>query len=254
MQEYYDYPLSLFRIDVSVMGRPYSLVHDFNLEVQYVIDRLFNNCTVSPLYPNNTRFDGNVGEDGYPTLRLANQLFAFDWFNFSYEGETVVREVEVDAWVGYLDFVVFTENVNISDVVYEVFFTKPGFVVSSDYSSTNQPVLWATKATGSSNSFDPMTGNYTNSSFSFIQNYFAFSVSEPPYDTFDTSVCVDPVDYGNIVMRIPDFPPGIEVPGLRRAIRLAVANFANIPALQVGSVMVSPCVSCPREEKTNALF
>lgn len=243
IREFYDLDQRLFRFDFFYNGRfggepgPATLIHDFNLDVQYFINRRLRSCSVSPI---NTTFgfDVEVGDDGLPQLKSPSDLFLLsNEFNYSYEGVSNVRGVDVDSWVSIRDFQRFSANSFLTDGLYEVFFTRPEWTVSTLNGNGNRdPVPWRLKVSGVFNFTVNGTTNVTD--LTAVYDLFGFSVEEPSFDAFDTSVCFAPTEYHILTLAVPGNNSGVDLRQLRRNVRLAIADFADIPPLQIGNIQV----------------
>ena len=233
---------NLFRIDFNYDGQlggppgPYSLIHDFDLEVQYFISRQFSNCSIMPLTANSSVLNDAADEDGLPQLKSPNELFfQNNEFNFTYEGVSNVRGVDVDSWVSIRDFQEFGPASSITNGLNEVFFTRPEWNVSTLNGYNEGPIPWRLAIRGmlTVNS----TANATN--FTAVYDIYSFSEQEPDFDIFDTSVCYTPSEYHILTLAVPGNESGVDLRQFRRNIRLSVAGYAAIPPLQVGNIQVS---------------
>ena len=133
---------------------PLSIIRDATLGVDYIIYRQLNNCTLLPyssdiltefystFYGNSTRV---VDLGSPPQLIFFIPFFA----PFSYEGVSTIRGVDVDSWIGYVEtigyeFTVphlagYTEGQNVT---FELFFTRPGWRITSDRAVSSEPQFW----------------------------------------------------------------------------------------------------------------
>ena len=145
---------------------------------------------------------------------------------------STIRGVEVDSWVSVRDFEQIAGAVNLTNAIYEVFFTRPGWIYTTDRSINSDPVPWRIKVTGTLN-FRNYTGNQT-----FEMDFFDFSTEEPPYDAFDVSACSAPDDYYTLVLVIPGREKGVEFGQLRRNIRTSMTNYTGLRPLQIGNIQV----------------
>ena len=187
-------------------------------------------------------FDANIGADGVPRLKsLADIFLLSNQFNYSYEGVTNVRGVYVDAWVSIRDFEQFS-RANLTDGLYEVFFTRPGWRISNELTVETNPILWRAKLSGVF-SFINVTNNSTVSmNTSGVYDLFGYSSDEPSFDVFDTSVCLPPSEYLIITISIPGQENGLDLRRLRKAVRQSVSDYTGVQPLQVGSIEVSVCI------------
>ena len=217
---------------------PFSVIHDLSTSVQYFIDRHVINCTATSLEP--YFIDVTTDDDG--TLQLVspnNFFFLGSEFNYSYEGVSNIRGVDVDSWVSIRDFERLTGTINLTDAIYEVFFTRPDWVYTTDRSVNTDPVPWRIIVTGTL-SFPNMTDNSTTQfNTTFEMDFFDFSTEEPPYDAFDISSCSAPDDFYTIILIIPGQERGIDFGQLRRNIRMSVSNYTGLRPLQIGNIQVS---------------
>ena len=63
---------------------PLSIVHDFNLETQYIISKQYNNCSVSAITSDSSLSDVTV-TNGIPRLGFLSELFLLsNEFNGAY--------------------------------------------------------------------------------------------------------------------------------------------------------------------------
>ena len=236
MQEFYDYDHSLFRFDTYYNGsfggsaQAVSVIHDLSSSVQYVIGNQFHTCLAQPLQVS-APFLWDITTDDGGTLQLVspnNIFFRGPNYNYTYQGATNVRGVDVDSWLSYRSFEQISPAVNLSDAYYQVFFTRPGWSFPIVQSVTNQPVPWRIIINGTVS-----TVNRTdNSTYSFFTTYqmdlYEFSTDEPPYDAFDISSCSAPEDYYTVVLFIPGNETGIDFGQLRRNIRTSITNSKSI--------------------------
>ena len=245
LQEFYDLPHQLFRIDVlsrrTGSPKPISLIHDFSTSVQYAVGTRVRSCTAIPLKQVAPYFfDVATGDDG--TLQIVspnNFFFLGNEFNYSYEGVSRIRGVDVDSWVSVRNFERLTSGINLTDAIYEVFFTRPGWVYSTDRSINTDPVPWRMKISGMISILN-VSDNSTTITINgtFLRDYFDFSAEEPNYDAFDISLCSGPDDYHTILMLIPGQEKGIDFGQLRRNIRTSVSNYTGLRPLQIGNIQV----------------
>ena len=246
-QEFYNVQNSLFRIDVYNSGRnggtpgPISFIHDFDTQTQYIVGTQILNCTALPLSSGASPYFFDISSDDSGTLQLVspnNFFFLGNEFNYSYEGVSNIRGVDVDSWVSVRDFEKVAGAVNLTDTIYEVFFTRPGWIYATDRSINTDPVPWRIKTTGMV-SFLNFTDNSTvNINGTFQLDFFDFSTSEPNYDSFDISLCSAPEDYHTVLMMIPGQERGLDFGRLRRNIRSSVSNFTGVKPLQIGNIQV----------------
>ena len=245
-QEFYDFNHSLFRFDVFYSGefggpaQPLTIVHDLNSSVQYVIGNQFHFCTVQPLQESAPYFWDLTTDDG-GMLQLVspnNFFFRGSSYNYSYQGATNVRGVDVDYWLSYRSFEQITPTLNISNAYYQIFYTRSGWSFPNIQSVTNQPVPWRIAVNGTVSTVN-RTDNSSISYFTTFQmNLYEFSTDEPSYDAFDISSCSPPDDYYTVVLLIPGNETGIDFGQLRRNIRTSVTKYTGLRPLQIGNIQV----------------
>ena len=237
----------MFRADGYNSGRiglfgvgPISIIHDFDTSVQYVIGTQQRNCTEQPLSQYATYFtDIAFGEDGTPQLVSPNNLFFLgSEFNYSYEGVSNIRGVDCDSWVSIRDFEQVAGAVNLSNATYEVFFTRPGWIYTTDRSINTDPVPWRIKLSGDVSFLNRSDNSTAKISGTFQLDFFDFSADEPSYDSFDISLCSGPEDYHTILMLIPSQGNVIDYGQLRRNIRTTVSKYTGVKPLQIGNIQV----------------
>ena len=249
-QEVYDIQNNLFRIDFYNNGRgrgrdlgppgPFSIIHDFDTATQYFIGTQILNCTATPLSVS-APYSFDVTTDNSGTLQLVspnNFFFLGNEFNYSYEGVSNIRGVDVDSWVSVRDFEKVAQSVNLTDTIYEVFFTRPDWIYATDRSINTDPVPWRVKLTGGVSFLNSTTNSTVNINGTFQLDYFDFSTSEPNYDSFDISLCSAPEDYHTVLMMIPGQEKGLDFGRLRRNIRASVSKFTGVKPLQIGNIQV----------------
>ena len=241
MQEFYDFPRKLFRMDAYGSDAeggapgPISFVHDLSTSVQYTIRA--RNCTAQSLEEFAPYLFDVTADDG-GTLQLVspnNFFFLGSEFNYSYEGVSNVRGVDVDSWISVRESQRFVDAINSTDVIYEAFFTRPGWIYTTDRSINTDPVPWRIKLSATQQYVDPEE----NIDVSFVMDFFDFSTDEPPYDAFDVSSCSAPDDYYTVILIIPGQERGIDFGQLRRNIRTSVTNYTGLRPLQIGNIQVS---------------
>ena len=246
MQEFYDYNHSLFRFDTYYDGsfggpaQPITIIHDLTASVQYVIGNQINFCVAQPLQDSAPYFWDIATDDG-GTLQLVspnNFFFRGNKYNYTYQGASNIRGVDVDSWVSYRSFEQIAGIFNLTNAYYQVFFTRPGWSFPTVQSVTNQPVPWHIVINGTVSTVN-RTDNSTISYFTTFQmNLYEFSTEESPYDAFDISSCSAPDDYYTVVLFIPGNETGIDFGQLKRNIRTSVSNYTGLRPLQIGNIQV----------------
>ena len=233
----------LYRLDYYYAGKlsgnpgAYSLVHDFTLEVGYLVDSYYSNCSTFSLV-NNSIFDSIVGPGGLPQLKSPKTLFFLtNTLNYSYEGVTHHRGVDVDAWISINDNIELSGSTNLSNGTIEWFFTRPGWNITSDNSINTKPIPWRLEMSGVVSYFNGTVVMMEN--FSSAYHFYDFSTQEPSVDIFDTSSTC-PSEYHVLTMIVPGKVEGVvDITQFRKSIRMAIANYSGIYPLQVGSIQVS---------------
>ena len=239
MQEFYD--TNLFRIDVHYNNTPISIIHDFDLGLEYIINRRRSNCTVLPLTASVPFYDVVTRSNGTFEMRSPTSFLRLGTgYNFSYEGVTTVRGIEADVWISIRDSFPLNLNATLENGTVELFYSRPGWYASSLFSNTSDPVPLAINITGMlvlQSCGDGMMCNDTQK-FSAFYNIYDFSSDEPDFDVFDTSFCAVPGEYNILPLIIPGHEFGMELGQLRKSIRTGLTLWADIPALQVADIQV----------------
>ena len=245
-QEFYDYTHNVFRFDVYYDGSsggspgPITIIHDFGTSIQYVVSQQVRFCYAQSLQEAAPYlWDITVGDDNMLQLVSPNNLFfRGDQYNYTYQGATNIRGVDVDSWVSYREFVSVAQTFNMSNVYYQMFYTRPGWTFPSIHSVTTQPVPWRLVINGTVfrlNMTDNSTITYNTT---YEMDIFEFSTDEPSYDVFDVSSCYGPDDYYTLVLFIPGNETGINFGQLRRNIRTSISNYTGLRPLQIGNIQV----------------
>ena len=220
---------------------PISIIHDISTSVQYVVSNQVLYCAAQPLEQFVRYFTDFTtdGEENFQLVSPNNFFFLGSEFNYSYEGVSNIRGVDVDSWVSVRDFEKVTDAINLTDTIYEIFFTRPGWVYSTDRSITTDPVPWRIITTGTItflNISDNSTVTYNDARYEM--DFFDFSTDEPPYDAFDISLCSGPDDFYTMVLILPGQVANTDFGQLRRNIRMSVANYTGLRPLQIGNIQV----------------
>ena len=212
-----------------------SIIHDLSTSVQYTIYNRLTDCTAHSLEDYAPYlFDVTIDDEGTFQLVSPNDFFLLgSEFNYSYEGVSNIRGVDVDSWISVRNIEKVAGAINYTDVVYEVFFTRPDWIYTTSRSINTAPVPWRLKLFG--------TAHYSEyvSNVSYEMDFFDFSTDEPPYDAFDISSCSAPGDFYTMVLIIPGQERGIDFGQLRRNIRTSVTNYTGLRPLQIGNIQVS---------------
>ena len=209
--------------------------------MQYIINNRVSDCIAQPLSDSAPYFfDITTSDDG--TLQLVspnNFFFLGSEFNYSYEGVSNIRGVDVDSWVSVRDFERLTGAINLTNAIYDVFFTRPDWVYTTDRSVNTAPVPWRIIVTGTLNFPNKTDNSTTQFNTTFEMDFFDFSTEEPPYDAFDISSCSAPDDFYTMILTIPGQERGIDFGQLRRSIRTRLSNYTGLRPLQIGNIQVS---------------
>ena len=251
VQEFYDQTHNLFRLDFYYDGQqggspgPLTLIHDISSSVQYIIGNQIRFCSLQPLQQAATYFwDIATNENGTVELVSPNGLFyRGSQYNYTYQGATNIRGVDVDSWVSYREFESLTNIYNISNAYYQVFYTRPGWSFYNVQSATTDPVPWRIVINGTVSRLNMTDFTIITYNTTYVLDLFEFSTDEPPYDAFDVSSCSAPDDYYTVVLLIPGNETGIDFGQLRRNIRTSVSEYTGLRPLQIGNIQVSACLS-----------
>jgi len=146
----------------------------------------------------------------------------------------------VDAWISIRDFQQIN-RANLTDGLYELFFTRPGWTISNELTAETDPIPWRAKLTGVISFIDPTDNSTATMNMSNVFDLFGYSSDEPSFDVFDTSLCFPPSEYVILTIIIPGNENGLDLRRLRKAVRLSVSDYTGVQPLQVGSIEVSMC-------------
>ena len=241
VQEFYD--TQLFRVDFVDDDTPYSVIHDFELGVQYIIDRSLSQCKVKSLANATSSYDVIIDQSGTTRLRTPTEFFRLGTsYNFSYEGSTRIRGIDADAWISVRDSFPLSSESRVVNGTVELFYSHAHSNISSLYSTVNGPIPLAINLTGTFCSDTACTNSAELASY--FLNIYNFFTEEPDFDVFDTSLCASPGQYEILSLIIPGHESGSGIWELRRAVRLGLTNWANLPALQVSDIKVSQWALC----------
>ena len=163
-------------------------------------------------------------------------------FEYAYEGVTNIRGVDVDAWIsiqpmGILRFTI--GEVVVRNGTLELFFTRPGWRITSDRTVTTDPVIWRIRISGDLLLTNGRTNSATSGFYSAMYNIFDFSSEEPDFDVFDVSACFSPSEYHVLSLAVPGQQQGLNFSQLRKNLRSAIVDYSKIQPLQVGNIQVS---------------
>ena len=243
-QEYYDFKFKFFRVDYykrdyqyGLPPGPFTYIQDFNLITQYSINRQYRNCSINRI--ESPLFDAVV-VDGEVTLSSPTQFFLLlDTSEYSYEGVSTVRGVQVDSWITYTDFKELDSGANVSNTTHEMFFTRPKWSTGTHSSApSSEPTLWRSRFTGIVTYINSTTNLTETQEFSVTYDYFAFNSGEPDLDVFDTSMCVPVGQFYTVVLLVPVEGVQVDFLLLPQNVRSAVADSTGVRPLQVGNIEV----------------
>ena len=234
---------------------PYTIVIDFNAQAQYYIPKqVVKQCFVLELNKS-TALAGVADDAGMLHLNtFRDHIFASDQFSYSYEGVTNIRDIPVEGWSSIRDNVYYATSTNLTNGLYEIFFTKPGWQVNTPVSSTTNTALW--RATLSGNITFMLNGRSVTESISWLFDFSGFSTIEPPVDVFDVSRCLHPSDYVILTMAFPVSSPNdaiatpsVDLSRLTGNLRKAILNYATsiqmpfVSPLQISAIQVGLLVT-----------
>ncbi|XP_029650127.1 uncharacterized protein LOC115223611 [Octopus sinensis] len=74
-------------------------IHDYKIDVAYIIDDIRGNCTMQPIFGN----DDDIRGDHNQRMATAKEIFKVDKGIFTYEGVQSIRGYECDLWVAHID-------------------------------------------------------------------------------------------------------------------------------------------------------
>ncbi len=192
------------------------------------------------------RFQAVRDNDGNLHLRNPkNIFFAQDYQNFVYEGVVQIGEdLEADAWIAQNTSNITVSNITFSNSRYELYFSRPGTVVTSVFGSSLNPVLLysvfkATQATTYPN------GSVAVEDMTYETAFISFTSVEPPLDVYDISQCLSPDEYVELRMRFKLDALVNSQQNLKQSIRFSLSEYAKsvgmpfLTPLQVSSLGVS---------------
>ena len=216
------------------------IIHDFATSVQYVVSDNVRFCLTQPLSEAVPHF-WDVTTDDNDDLKLIspnNLLLRGTEYNYTYQGATNIRGVDVDYWVSYREFEQITDSFNLSNAYYHVYFTRPGWILSNVRSVTSRPVPWRIVINGTVSKRSLSKDSTLTYNTTIVTDISGFSTEEPPYDVFDVSACSAPDDYYTLGLIIPGREEGLDFGQLRRNIRTSVSNYTGLRPLQIGNIQV----------------
>ena len=228
------------------MNTPYgptTIIHDFNADMQYIINNTYSTCKAEPITSTNSAFDGSMDANGQYRLKDSRHLFFIDQYDFVYQGVRHDGPL-LDAWIAYKNDSITFQNVTITNSVYQLFMTRPGQAVRSIYGVSVDPLPWQISFSGNFSVVLP-NGTKIVTNISQTSFFYDFAVVEPPFDVFDVSVCFNDSDFIVLAFRLPGHVVGVNQNNLRSSIRAALVDYANatgspfISPLQIGNIHVS---------------
>ena len=224
-----------------------SIIRDSARNIEYVINRQLHNCTVVRRDFDVVYFYALEGTSQLVAeLSTPPDLLAYvPLFPYTYEGVTNVRGVTVDAWIGLISATPYeftTPNLagylDVRNLTYEVFFTRPGWRITNDRTVNTEPTLWRLIVNAHS-TYTNYTDNVTTSGeISGVYDIFDFSLEEPDFDIFDISTCFSPSEYHILSLAVPGHEQGLNFSQLRNNLRSAIVDYSRIQPLQVGNIQV----------------
>jgi len=225
---------------------PISLIRDSARNIDYIINRQLNNCTVVPRDEDTVYFQTLEGDSDLlaSILTPVDSLTFAQLLEYTYEGVTNVRGVDVDAWIGQQPTFTFQFAVGEATVrngTWELFFTRPGWRITGDRTVTTEPALWRVNLVGNLSLIAARDNTITNGIYSATYDIFDFSSEEPDFDVFDVSACSSPSEYHVLSLAVPGHVQGLSFSQLRNNLRVAIVDYAKIQPLQVGNIQVIGC-------------
>lgn len=222
---------------------PISLIRDSARNIDYIINRQLNNCTVTPRDDEAVYFHTLEGDvDLLTQIGTPVDLITFaQFFTYAYEGVTNIRGVEVDAWIGRqpeLSIRFIAGQLVVRNGTWEIFFTRPGWRITSDRTVSTDPVLWRVNIQGDFLFTYARDNSTTSGIYPATYDIFDFSSEEPDFDIFDVSTCFSPSEYHVLSLAIPGHEQGLNFSQLRRNLRSAIVDYSKIQPLQVGNIQV----------------
>ena len=223
---------------------PLSVIRDTARNVEYIINRQINNCTVQPIDNVISYFRAVEGRTDVVADNLSpvNLLLVAQLFPYAYVGVTNIRGVDVDAWIGMQpDFsfkIIPNGMADLRNGTWELYSTRPGWRITGDRTVTTEPVIWRLRIQGNV-TYTAADNTTTIGIYSALYDIFDFSSEEPDFDSFDVSTCFSPSEYHVLSLAIPGHEQGLNFSQLRQNLRLAIVTYASVQPLQVGSIQVS---------------
>lgn len=217
------------------------IIEDFDEGVQYKINSRYGSCTIIPINATNS-LSTEVGDDGMVHLQsVKNHFLRQDEYNYTYEGVSQVRRVDVESWISLRSREVFNNYSVLTDGYVQVFYTLPTWnIVYGDNKTTNTSVPWRFVIAGN---FSLLSQEDNSTYFPIIDEVLEFRTEEPNFDVFDVSVCFSVDQYTILWLMLP-LPDGVTYTSLdhsllRTRVRSALSQAANVSASKLGGIDVS---------------
>ncbi len=151
----------------------------------------------------------------------------------------------MDSWIAIRDFSMINAYSNLTNAVYEVFFTRPEYNISTDRSAGASVLPWRVQI-GGLLTFRNFSTNETQSrNASFIVDLFDFSTTEPPYDSFDASICFTDDQLHTLVLVFKAPIIGVDFKIFRTNLRASLVRITSMSPLQISNILVCPPLQFP---------
>lgn len=242
-------PHKLYRIDAYYDGSQggsagmVTIVHDFNTQIEYIINRHTSSCLTNAIGSSNIVTFDVIDDEEENSNRLLSPRELFlsqDEYNYTYEGVTTMRGVQVDSWLSVREFESFGKTSNLTQGVVELFFTRPEYTLSSVYSSGESIVPWAIRLSGVLSYVNNTSGEIMETDFTMETDVVEFSTREPTYDAFDVSLCFPDSDVHTLIMVFDVGITGLDLGDLRTKIRSSIIGITQLQPLQINNIQVRP--------------
>ncbi|KAK2144990.1 hypothetical protein LSH36_713g01022 [Paralvinella palmiformis] len=145
--------------------------------VQYVLDKVSRNCSLSRLTLNTVDADPRMNDPSHVIMRHGRDLFDLDQLNFSYQGKRLYREISCQVWAAL--------RVNWpqqgTNTTVEIYFNKNNWTTEAETGGAKQPDivgLWLTLVDS--------TDNYVSE---WVNHIFSYSAKDPNLELFDVFDC-----------------------------------------------------------------
>ncbi|KAK3090575.1 hypothetical protein FSP39_012798 [Pinctada imbricata] len=175
---------------------PMTVIHDFNTGIQYVIDKLYQNCTISPIHPGSydSELDAQamVQNKAY-ILLMKNPLEYFHVSkNVRFIGQRNVRGMECNVYESVVQQYTMPGFPGTYTAVLQFFFlinSWSGSGINSGMSSKDQPVK--------------LDIIIVEKSLYLTYNLYDFEAADPDLSLFDTKVCFSYKDQHHFQITFP---------------------------------------------------